>query len=207
MTNIDNNKLNIELSLTKRKLIESFKAMYTGELFPENIFYIGIFQKALANIQGYLDLIEKKNYLMSSALIRIHLDSLLTIFAINKHGTNLTNHLRGKDGRLENYKPRISYSNLAEDFDKEYNTEWCLSVFKNCSSFVHTSSKYFSSTIVNYENGIFTNRICFNGDVELDEKQISELLLAIIEISNYLIIYFDSYSDSKSSFVKNFTNS
>lgn len=146
---------------------------------------------------------------MASTLIRIHLDSLLTIFAINKHGINLTNHLSGKDGRLENYKnkPRISYSNLAEDFDKKHNTEWCLSVFKNCSSFVHTSSKYFSSTIVNYENGICANRICFNGDVELDEKQISELLLAMIEISNYLIIYFNSYNDSKSSFVKNFKNS
>lgn len=161
MTNIDNNKLNIELSLTKRKLIESFKAMYTAELFPENIFYIGIFQKALANIQGFLDLIEKKNYLMASALIRIHLDSLLTIFAINKHGTNLTNHLSGKDGRLENYKnkPRISYSNLAEDFDKKHNTEWCLSVFKNCSSFVHTSSKYFSSRLEQPQSTKFLNPV------------------------------------------------
>ncbi len=208
MTNIDSNKLNTELILTKGKLIESFKAMYKGELFHEDIFFIGITQKSLANIQGFLDLIEKKNYLMAIALIRIHLDSLLTIFAINIHGTNLTKHLLSEDGRINTYKQtKISYSNLAKDFDKKRNSKWCLSVFKNCSSFVHTSSNYLSSTITNYENDIAKNKICFNGDIDYNEKQICELLSAMIEISNYLILYIDSYSNSKKSFVKNFTKS
>jgi hypothetical protein len=35
--------------------------MYKGELFHEDIFFMGIAQKSLANIQGFLDLIEKKN--------------------------------------------------------------------------------------------------------------------------------------------------
>ena len=50
-------------------------------IFKTDFIFMGAINKALANISAFLDLIEKDNYLVAFAIVRMQLDVMLRFYA------------------------------------------------------------------------------------------------------------------------------
>lgn len=118
-----------------------------------DIYCTGILNKSLNILSEFICLVRAKNFIAAAPLVRIHLDSLLRIFAPHAWGGNVDvfaekvldgeaiNKLKTKSGRC------LSDNFLATELSQWNGYEWVLKTYKSGSSYVHFSERHIFTSV------------------------------------------------------------
>jgi len=173
-----------------------------GNIFPLDLFALGVIKRSLLLVKGFCDLARSNNFTSAAPLVRLHLDNLLQIYAVfiakNPHDFAMkklkgerTNNLKDKSGK----KMKDSY--LAKKLSRNEGTSWVERVYKETSKFIHFSDKHIFSMVQNIgENR--TIEILIPSDKEIVPEQAQlEAISAMNAITNELFRYLIGWVKTK----------
>ena len=131
---------------------------YDGAYYPLDILAVAAMNRSINLLDGFCDLLEKKNFIAAAPLVRLQLDNCLRFFAAfivdEPHNFAISvldgipvRKLKDKEGQLM----RDRY--LAEQMSIEY--PWILNVYEQTSGYIHLSEKHIfnSMTVGDEERG------------------------------------------------------
>jgi len=140
-----------DLDSSQDELIELGKrSAETYALYPYDIFLSAILNRSVNLIKGFCSLVRDNNFIAAAPLVRIHLDSLLRLYASNLIDYNIDEFankviggksirdLKDRDGR------KMTDNYLVKKIMENENHEWVKEVYKTGSGHVHFSN-YISS--------------------------------------------------------------
>jgi len=178
-----------------------------GNMFPIDLLMQGIMQRSISLVDSVILLFEHKKYLTVMELLRNHLETLLTIYAIfivdepHEFSTNL---MRGKK-KTSDYKDKsgekMSYSRLMRKFsqdseNREFNFDDKL--YSKLSSFTHISNRHISYAFKNDKT--FSNKLRLQlGDREISFDEKLEVLNLVITITRAQCKYIIGWTETKNS--------
>lgn len=164
--------VNLE-SITKSMLDFGKKILETHATYVFDLYCMTILNRSVNLTRGYLSQIRDNNFISAAPLVRIHLDSLLRLFAAYQVDYNIDdfakkviegqqiNKLCDKHGKLM----RDTY--LANQIGKEKDFSWVLAIYKIGNSHVHFGSQHIFSSIKNgHDNNII------EGIIKMDDSYI-----------------------------------
>ena len=173
-----------------------------GNIFPLDLFALGIIKRSLLLVKGFCDLVRSNNFTSAAPLVRLHLDNLLQVYAAfiaeNPHDFAVEK-LKGK--RINNLKDKsgkeMKDSYLAEQLSKNKETSWVERVYREASKFIHFSDKHFFSTVQSIgENR--TIEFLIPSDKEIVPKQAQlEAISAMNAITGELFRYLYGWVKTK----------
>ena len=139
-----------KLEMLKREIVsaglEQIDPNYMYYAF--DIYCTGILNKSINILAGFVCLVKAKNFIAAAPLVRIHLDSLLRIFAPNLSAYDVDlfaekvldgkaiNEMKTKTGR------KLSDNFLATELNGRKDFEWVSETYKLGSEYVHFSERY-----------------------------------------------------------------
>jgi hypothetical protein len=170
-----------------------------GRLFALDLFYLGLLQRSISTIKGFLTEIETDNYLCAAPLVRIHLDTFLQTYAAfvvdNPHDYATeklkgggTNKIKGSDGKL------LQDSHIIElmDNDSRIESKWVKNLYFETSKFIHASDKHIFSTVTKgEENGEISFMI--SEKLNIPDESIVEGLSAMVKITKSVIRLWEGW--------------
>lgn len=172
-----------------------------GNLFPFDLHATAIAHRSCCLISGFCIMIEKENFICAAPLVRLHLDSLLRLYAgwlvsdPNKFATNVlkgehVSNLKDRDGK------KMYDNHLVKKMSEEY--PWITSLYKETSGYVHFSHKHHSNTIdsFNDEERSIVFRVSAK-DVNIPDGIREEAIDAMAEITKALLRYLYSWAYTK----------
>jgi len=173
-----------------------------GNIFPLDLFMLGIIKRSLLLLKGFCDLVRPNNFTSAAPLVRLHLDDLLHIyaafiaenphkFAMKKLKGKRTNNLKDKNGK------KMSDNYLAKQLSKNKEFSWVKKVYKETSKFIHFSDKHIFSTVQSIgENK--TIEVLIPSDNEIVPKQAQlEAISAMNAITYGLFRYLYGWVKTK----------
>lgn len=177
---------------------------YNGAIYPLDFLALSVINRSYNLLDGFIDLIDKKNIIAATPLIRMQLDNVLRFYAVfnvkNPHdfalkildGAHISN-LEDINGKL------MTDSYLVQKLVKDEKKKWISRVYNNTSGYVHFSEKHIYSTF-NFHSiknpGSFSAFIGPIGD-NVDEKLLLECIDAFIECTELLMKYLDGWIYTK----------
>ena len=210
--------IEIQLKNSLEKL-ESFKEIilkigennffaYKG-IYLFDIYCTAILNKTLNILFGYISLTRANNYISAVALVRIHLDTLLRIFAPHASGINIDEFAKlvidgnSIDKLKDKVGNRLTDSFLAKELSKWDNFEWVHDVYLAGNKFVHFSENHiFTSTKINNdEPKMFDSIIGLNDNFLTTEFKI-EGTKYVEKITIGIIYFIQSWIEQKKSYNK-----
>lgn len=141
-------RLKEQILLAGRDQIESNANFYTFD-----IYCTGILNKSINILSGFVCLVRAKNFIAAAPLVRIHLDSLLRIFAPHLWGGNVDLFAeKVLDGeaidKLKTKSGNRLYDNfLATELSQRKGYEWVLKTYKSGSAYVHFSERHIFTSV------------------------------------------------------------
>ena len=174
-------------------------------LFHLDFYLNGTYSRALSLIEGFILLLESKNYMAASHLVRPYLDSFLRLFAawLVKDPHYFANEvMKGekvdKFYDSKNEKQRLQDWYLRDKASEEY--PWIKDVYNTTSGYIHFSRKHIFNTIVEVNTDDFTIGSYLS---KYDSKTITDLnrieaVTVMIEISNCILEYAYGWVRTKS---------
>ncbi len=154
-------------------------------------------------------MIESNNFLSAAPLVRIHLDTLLRMYAPLICGGNVDEFA----GRALNGKPINELKNtrgetlrdgfLARELSKQPDFEWVIEVYKTGSSFVHFSDKHiFTSVRIDGAKDRTINSVVgvHDGFIPIDEKIGATIYMT--RITKGILMFIESWTKQKRSYPK-----
>ncbi|MFH1188005.1 MAG: hypothetical protein V1688_04070 [bacterium] len=199
----NNEKLNF-LETARDQFNKIFEEMITvdgGNIFTVDKFARGIINRSVMIISGFCKMMKNDNYLCAAPLVRLHLDSLLQLYAVfivkNPHDYAFkkmkgkqTNNLKDREGN------KMEDGYLVEQMiksDKDF--EWVKSVYKETSKFVHFSDKHiFSNVQIGTENNFIFS---ISDKMEIPKKSEEEIIDCMTEITKGLFKYLIGWVETK----------
>jgi len=187
-------------------------SIYQQNIKPNNPIYktdyifMGAVNKALANISAFIDLIEKENYLVAFAIVRMQLDVLLRFYAAVLLDTNsrtkysetflsgeridkLQIWIKNKKGK--NIKQNLTDKFLCEHFEKTFGVDWVLRVYQQTSKFIHMSGVSFLSMVnkTGKEGEAIKVRIGLHkdGKIQIEKEQLIGSISCIVDITQRIL--------------------
>jgi hypothetical protein len=205
--------MNKDVSKTKANLVKElaeYKDLHThiglrmmkadsGNFFALDLFYLGLLQRSISTIKGFLTEIETDNYLCAAPLVRIHLDTFLQTyaafvvedphdFATEKLKGVRTNKIKAKDGKL------LRDSHIIELMgnDSRIESTWVRKLYSETSRFIHASDKHIFSAVVKGEKD---GEIYFmiSEKLNIPEESVVEGLSAMVEITKSVIRLWEGW--------------
>ena len=166
-------------------------------LFPLDMLAIGVINRSLSLLSGFVTLVEKKNFIGAAHLARPHLDNYLRFSAAwlveNPHEFAMK-VMQGErvDQLIDRNGNKLRDSYLVEVANNRY--PWMPKVYKETSGFVHLSKKHvFTSTILKDKNsGVVEFRIGTEDRYVPDESRL-EAAECMIEITNCVIYLLEGW--------------
>jgi len=161
-------------------------------IYPLDLFLLGIVKRSMSLISGFLLLMKKDNYLSAAPLVRLHLDNLLQIYAIfivKYPHTLATNIMRGKK-QMKEYRDKdgknMSDNYLANKFFSNKKNKEFISlkkVYSESSKFIHFSEKHIFSIIssIDDKNGKFSFSI--SDELKIPIEKELEIIECMTEIT------------------------
>ncbi len=172
-----------------------------ANLFTTDIFMMGAVNRSLALSAGFIDLIKKSNYLCAAALVRMHLETTLKIYALCKSSD--------PHGDAEIYlkvgsNPKYNYTNLAtqlstEELDGQKLFSNALTLYKETCEFVHLTWRHIYSTcgaMASFKNGKFDVLISPTMDY-MDSRYFIGLSCKFSECTDITLFYIRSWGYTK----------
>jgi len=151
----------------------------THALYAYDLFCTAILNRTVNILRGFTSLMRDKNFIAAAPLVRVHLDSLLRLYASHLVSYNIDefaskviggkqiSNLKDKDGNLM----RDGY--LAKKLSQQAGKEWILDVYKAGSGHIHFSNYVTkgSSKIHNEEEKTIISTIGKHDEfISIDEK-------------------------------------
>ena len=173
-----------------------------SNLFHLDYYFDGVYSRALSLLEGFIVLLESRNFMAASHLVRPYLDNFLRLFsawlAKNPHdfitkvmkGTKIDS-LKDQDGQfLKDWYLRNKASEIYP---------WIKGVYNNTSGYIHFSSKHIYNPIVKVdsENAIVSSYLTkYDSETVTDLNRI-EAVTVMIEISNCVLEYAYGWARTK----------
>ena len=175
-----------------------------GKLYHLDFYLNGTYSRALSLIEGFVNLLESKNYMAASHLVRPYLDNFLRLFAAHlvKNPNEFANQvMKGKKVEeffdKENEKQALKDWYLRNKATESY--PWISEVYNQTSGYIHFSSKHIYNSIVKIdeEKGTIDTFL-----TKFDSKSVTDLnrieaVLVMIEISNCILEYAYGWAITK----------
>lgn len=175
-------------------------------IFKTDFIFMGAINKALANISAFLDLIEKDNYLVAFAIVRIQLDVMLRFYAailldVDSRTKYSDTFLSGeridklqiwmKNKKGKNIKQNLTDKFLCEHFEKTFGIDWVLRVYQQTSKFIHMSGVSFLSMVnkIGDEGKAIKVRIGLHkdGKIQIEKEQLVDSISCIVDITQRIL--------------------
>lgn len=176
----------------------------SGKLYHLDFYLNGTYSRALSLIEGFVNLLESRNYMAASHLVRPYLDNFLRLFAAHlvKNPNEFANQaMKGKkvEEFFDKERPKQALKDwyLREKASESY--PWINEVYKQTSGYIHFSSKHIFNPIteVDPENStIGTYLTKYDSESVTDLNRI-EAVLVMIEISNCILEYAYGWARTK----------
>lgn len=175
-----------------------------SSLFHLDYYFDGVYSRALSLLEGFVVLLESKNYMAASHLVRPYLDNFLRLFASHlvKNPNEFANEvMKGK--RVEEFFDKENQKQALKDWylrnkaSKLY--PWISEVYNQTSGYIHFSAKHIYNSIVkvDVENGTVGSYLTkFDPEPVTDLNRI-EAVLVMIEISNCILEYAYGWARTK----------
>jgi hypothetical protein len=172
----------------------------SGAMYGLDILAIAVLNRSLCLLEGFCDLIEKRNFIAAAPLLRLQLDNLLRFHAAwlvnNPHDFSLEvlagTHIRkmkDRDGNL--MTDRYLVDKLSEQHPE------MKSVYEHTSGYIHLSEKHIFNSLGKPEaSGRFTMKVSSTDDF-IKEADYLEALRAFFEITGILFSYMKGWSLTK----------
>lgn len=135
------NKMNLEALLSQLekmndKILHSGKELLeTHGIYPFDLFCIATLNRTINIIRGYVTLVRDENFISAGALVRIHLDSFLRIFASTIVNMNVDEFsMKVMSGRsirsfMDKNKNKLTDRFLVEELSRINKYEWVSSLY------------------------------------------------------------------------------
>lgn len=185
-----------------RSYEQRFLLMFrTSQLSGKGLFHLdfylnGTYSRALSLIEGFIVLLESKNYMAASHLVRPYLDSFLRLFAawlVEDPHYFANEVMKGEKVDIfydsKNEKQRLQDWYLRDKASEEY--PWIKDVYNTTSGYIHFSRKHIFNPIVEVNTNDFTIGSYLS---KYDSKTVTDLnrieaVTVMIEISNCILEY------------------
>lgn len=201
-TNLD--KILYKLETSKEPFIKVTKEMLesaNGNLYPLDLFVLGIVKRSILLTSGFCNLIRQNNFLSSAPLVRLHLDNLLNLhaafissdpheFSMNKMRGDRTSKLKDKNGQL------MTDTYLAESLSREKETAWVINLYRESSKFIHVSDKHMFSTVEELKEDGQMNFV-ISDQQDIPENSIIEATEAMVSISGEIFRHMFGWIQAK----------
>ena len=147
-------KLEILDSSIQELIMLGKESALTHGLYTYDLFCMAILNRSVNILRGYTLLVRDKNFIAAAPLVRVHLDSLLRLYASTLVSYNIDDfalkilagkqisNLKDRDGN----KMRDGY--LAKKISEVKNLDWVLDVYKAGSGHIHFSNFATSSSTI-----------------------------------------------------------
>lgn len=175
-----------------------------GQLFHLDFYLNGTYSRALSLIEGFRVLLDSKNYMAASHLVRPYLDNFLRLFAAHlvKNPHEFANEvMKGK--KVEEFFDKDNPKQAIKDWYLRNKASekfpWIKEVYNTTSGYIHFSSKHIFNPInkVDEENAtIGTYLTKYDSESVTDLNRI-EAVLVMIEISNCILEYAYGWARTK----------
>jgi len=189
------------LRTLKEPLFLQMKSMYAADnrnMFPLDWIMQIACKRALSNASGIADLIEGHNMVSARALLRVHIDGLVRLYAftlvdrphdlaIKVIAGEKLSHMKDRNGTL------MRDAHLIEQLGKEF--DWLPKVYKNTSGFIHLSRELLGFTMQPKEQDSFAVQISDKDD--LPEEYWIEVIECHVETSRILLSFVGSWTHTK----------
>lgn len=200
-------KLENTRQVYKKILFQIVKAD-ENKIYPIDIVLIGTIQRSLQTIDSYVLLIKEQYYYSAASLIRLHLDTLLQLYAYwlvedpnhlatkIMRGNKRTKDFRDKSNNLltDNYLNKVFFNDPAnKEFDQIRN------VYKNTSKFIHFSDKHIFASVEKLlgENTV-QFRIASESEITITKKtELSNVMITISKAQFKYLIGWIATKDKK----------
>jgi hypothetical protein len=175
-----------------------------SNLFHLDYYFDGVYSRALSLLEGFIVLLESRNFMAASHLVRPYLDNFLRLFAawLVKNPHEFANEvMKGK--KVEEFFDKDNEKQALKDgYLRNKASEsipWINEVYKQTSGYIHFSSKHIYNPIVEVdaEKGtIGTYLTKYDSETVTDLNRI-EAVLVIIEVSNCILDYAYGWARTK----------
>ena len=188
-----------ELRSQKALFLDSFVAMATGEnqsIYVLDFWMLAVVNRSVSTIDAFCDLTKKQNYLSAFSMVRLHLDTLLRLYA-----TTLVDDCNGlvlklmDEQLLRKEKDRtgnpMNDAYLVKKLSEDFGLDWVAPVYSKTSGFIHLSKTHIYSPMKEFDdenwsmNIMISERAKYRPDLEIEAidcmSHISKLLLQMLK--------------------------
>jgi hypothetical protein len=181
----------------------------SSKVLGSNLFYLdfyfhGVYSRTLSLLEGFTVLLESKNFMAASHLVRPYLDNFLRLFAawLVKNPNEFANEIM-KGKKVEDFFDKDNEKQALKDWylrnKASESYPWITEVYKQTSGYIHFSSKHIYNPIVKVdaENAtVGTYLTKYDSKTVTDLNRI-EAVLVMIEISNCILDYAYGWARTK----------
>lgn len=173
-------------------------------LFHLDYYFDGVYSRALSLLEGFIVLLESRNFMAASHLVRPYLDNFLRLFAawLVKDPHEFANEvMKGKKVEeffdKENEKQALKDWYLKNKASESY--PWISEVYKQTSGYIHFSSKHIYNSIVEVdeEKGTIGSYLTKYDSKTVTDLNRIEAVLVMIETSNCILEYAYGWARTK----------
>jgi len=173
--------------------------LFEGKLYVPHFLFLASLNRTLNLNDAILNAIGKWNFIVAAALLRMQLETLSSLIYVNHSNIAQQSEFYIKEGRLKKLEiigDHISVKSLRDSELVDFASKtfpWIANVYKETSRIIHFSDKHIYAMTTNFDDkeATFEWKIGI-GNETWQEKDIKELLLAVIkinkEILNYILI-------------------
>lgn len=172
---------------------------FDGKLYPMDLFSFAVLNRSISLLDAFCDLIEKRNFVVAAALLRLQLDNLMRYRAAwlveNPHDF-VTTVLGGEKIRnikdREGFKMTDTYLNesLSKDFPK------LKDIYQHTSGYIHLSEKHFFNAMRPDKNYKVSMKVGPT-DSFIPEKSYLDAIAAFMEITSVLFLHLQGWKVAK----------
>jgi hypothetical protein len=194
------------LKAHEKTLIELCMAMMNadgGTIFTLDMMAMGAVNRSLAQIRGFIAMIESKNYLCAAPLIRLQLDVALRFqaawlvekphaFAQDVWNGVPVRKLKDRNGN------KMTDHYLLEKLTERH--PWVKRVYKNTSGFIHHSEKHFYTffgDVKSESSDRATTKVQISSCPEFSDGLYLELIRAFIAATEIFAWYLRGWTETK----------
>ena len=173
---------------------------YNGAIYPLDFLAVAVLNRSLSLIEGFSDLVLRRNFISSVPLLRLQLDNCLRFSAAwivdNPHDFAMK-VLAGK--HIKNMKDRngqkMTDKYLVDELSKEKG--WIRSVYNHTSGYIHLSEKHiFNAAKFGPEDGKVSMKIS-SEDINITEEDYLDLIGAFVETTKLLFTFIAGWVSTK----------
>ncbi len=177
-----------------------------SNLYPYDLFCTAILNRTVNFHKAYISMLKDNNFIAAAPLVRIHMDSLLRLFAsrlidynVDEFANKVLNGIRIKDLTDRN-KKKMFDGHLVGELSKLPDMAWVKGIYDQGSGYVHFSNLVTQQSFsIASEKSSLNARIRMNDDLVPMEEKITASI-TMMKISNKIAEFIMDWVEQKRSY-------